>query len=169
VVCVVELDPITIHEGDGRVRTEGRDGELFQEIPPDLEIRILLMFRFIRLRPPGSLLLRAATGRSRLVFQLSRLLLGGSSAAAFIRSPLLGNWSGRGGRDRCFLQEPRRRGREGVILLRVSSCSPSVKVIARGRCPLTVHLQPRHARPIDQSAIPRLHFQNLKGLRPGQI
>ena len=34
---------------------------------------------------------------------------------------------------------------------------------------LTIHLQPRHARPIDQSAIRLLHFQGLKGLGPGQI
>ena len=46
-VCVVELDTIAIHQADGRVRTEGRGGELFQEIPPNLKVCVLLTIRFI--------------------------------------------------------------------------------------------------------------------------
>jgi len=65
-VCVVELDAITIHEGGGRVRAEGRDGELVREIPPDLNIGILLAIRLPSPRLPGSLPpdLGATTARS---------------------------------------------------------------------------------------------------------
>ena len=52
-VCVVELDTVPIYQADGYVRTEGRDGELLQEISPDLKVCLLLTVRFICLRFSG--------------------------------------------------------------------------------------------------------------------
>lgn len=45
-ICVVELDPIPVHQADGHVRTKCGDGELIQEILPDLASRLLLINRF---------------------------------------------------------------------------------------------------------------------------
>jgi hypothetical protein len=48
VVCVVELNPVSIDQPDGYVRTESRNRELFKEIPSDLPVYGI---------PPVSLLL----------------------------------------------------------------------------------------------------------------
>ena len=53
----------------------------------------------------------------------------------------------------------------GPALFPVSRSS----IRARICCALTVHFQPRHARSVDQSSTPRLHFQNVQRLRPVQI
>ena len=47
---MVELDAIAVDETNGYVGTEGRDGELFQEIPPDLKMCIPLPLGLVCLR-----------------------------------------------------------------------------------------------------------------------
>jgi len=74
-VCVVELDTVTVDEADSCVRTEGWDGELFQEISSNLKVCILLTFGFACLGSPFRDL-TAGTGRSRLVVHLLRLPIG---------------------------------------------------------------------------------------------
>ena len=134
IICMVELDAIAIHETDGRMRTEGRDGELLQQISPNLKIRILLMFRFICPRLPALLfpsLTVAATCRSRLMMQLLRLPI---VLGRFICRPLLRGKSG-WSRDACsslsgsrglLFRGPRRCGRVCMVLLRILSYFLSV-------------------------------------------
>jgi hypothetical protein len=64
-ICMVELDAIAIDEADGCVRTEGRDGELFQEISPNLEICLLLTIGFLSLRFSESPFCNPSTGATR--------------------------------------------------------------------------------------------------------
>ena len=77
-VCVVELDAIAIDKADCRVRTEGRDGELLQEISPDLKVRSFLAFGFPCLGFPYSLLCNtvADATRSRPAIYLPCLPIG---------------------------------------------------------------------------------------------
>ena len=74
-VCVVELDTITIDKADGRVRTEDGSGESIQEILSNLKIRILLTICFACLRSSGLPFHGpiASTTRSRLIVHLLRL------------------------------------------------------------------------------------------------
>ena len=120
---MIELDSITIHEGDGRMRAEGRRGELVQEIPPDVKTRLFLAFRFLSPMLPGCLPLnlRATITRSRLVVQLPRFLI---AFGQLIRRPLFG----------------KKNGRVGMFLLWVSSYFTLVTKIYRERLLLAHHL-----------------------------
>ena len=170
---MVGLDAIAIHEGDGCMRAECGDGELVQEITPDLEVCSLLTVRFTRLRPPGFLPLGVDLWCNFRIFW-SRS--SGSSAARFrgeeeAKLGLLhclqpGQWLRESPLPlgTATVWKDRRASPAGLVLLPVSQ-----KIIARGCCPLTIHLQPRHARPIDQSTTPRLHLQSLKRLCSGEI
>ena len=71
---MIELDPVAIDQADGCVRTEGRDGELFEQVSPNLKIRVLLLLGLVCLRPPGYPFGWLAA-RSRLVARLGRLPL----------------------------------------------------------------------------------------------
>ena len=62
VVRMEELNPVPIDQADGRVRTEGGDGELFEEVPSDLKIRILLLLGLLRIRPRGYPFKRSTAG-----------------------------------------------------------------------------------------------------------
>jgi len=84
---MVELDPVPIDQADGRVGTECRDRKLFQEIPPDLQICVLLLIRLACPRSCG-FLLDNGTPRSRLVMRLRRLP---DRFLRLIRPPLLGS------------------------------------------------------------------------------
>ena len=50
VVCVIELDAVTIDESDGRMGAEARDGELFQQVLSDLNGCLGLARRIFLLR-----------------------------------------------------------------------------------------------------------------------
>jgi len=93
-VCMIELDAVAVDETDSYVGTEGRDGELFQEIPPDLKMCIPLPLGLICLRWHGFPFrtLTIGTTRSRLVMDLRDLP---ARLRRFVRKPLSGQrfWS----------------------------------------------------------------------------
>ena len=85
-ICVVELDAIAIDEADGCVRTESWDRELFQEVPSDLKICVLLMVGLVGLRSPCRNF-AAGVAWGRLVVRLGRLSGG---FVGLVRRPLQG-------------------------------------------------------------------------------
>ena len=131
---MVELDAIAVDETNGYVGTEGRDGELFQEIPPDLKMCISLPLGLICLRWRGFPFktLTIGTAWSRLVMSLRDLPAGFRrfvceslseqrfwSRGCFIENSLAGI---RGSR----ILEPRWRISSGMVSLRILSYFQSV-------------------------------------------